>query len=402
MTLYSNLALAGTGKIELYFKKGESWIQAEAVNRDIAEDGEVQVSFLRPDWAEERLTCRLTAWEETFGDRRVIGIGDAFANQEYDLNIPDILYDDFEIMVKDGAENSFVTYHKVEDFDNCTPEEPACLLDLREQKLFFGNCENGMAPDGEIRLVRLRTSSGKSGNIKAGKIRECESLPGLLVKQYKITEGGRDEETLDQCFSRFRQEMKKINRGVTYSDYEELVRKTPGLLILDSRVISPAEWGKEGQSLPENQISIVVQTQSYEKRNVYLNEKYRMNLNQMLQKKKMFGTSIRLLDPEYIGISVYAEIAVRPQFQDAKGQIEEAVKAYLDEKSWEIGSPVLCSTVYGIIDTLPCVWQIRSLSVNGRGKGCRRLVNGDVALPPHGLAYLKEADFSIRFQEPEF
>ncbi len=402
LTLRSSLALAGTGKIELYLKKEESWILAEGVHRSIMEAGDIQVSFDRPDWAEGNLTCRLTAWEEDFGEQRILGIGDAFANQEYGLNIPDILYDDFEIMVNDGEEGVFVAYHKVEDFDNCTPEEPAYILNLEEQKLFFGNCENGMAPEGEIRVVRLRTSLGKSGNIKAGKIRECESFPGLLVKQYKNTGDGRDDETLDQCFSRFRREWKKINRGVTYSDYEELVRKTPGLLILNSRVICPSEWGKEGEALPENQISIVVQTQSYEKRNVCLSEKYRMNLEQMLQKKKMLGTSIRILDPEYIGITVYAEIAVRPQFQDAEARIEEAVKAYLDETSWEIGSPVLCSTIYGIIDTLPCVWQVRSLSVNAIGNGCRHLVNGDVALPPNGLAYLRELDVSIRFQEPEF
>ena len=402
LTMRSSLALAATGKIELYLKKGELWFPAEGIRRSIAENGEVCVSFDRPDWAGACLVCRLAAWEEEFGERRLLGIGDAFANQEYGLNIPDILYDEFEIMVNDGEEGAFVAYHKTEDFDNCTPEEPAYILDTEEQKLFFGNCENGMAPEGEIRVVRLRTSLGKSGNIKANKIRECESFPGLLVRQYKNTEGGRDDETPDQCFGRFRQEWKRINRGVTYSDYEELVRKTPGLLILDSRVISPAEWGKEGEALPENQISIVVQTQSYEKRNVRLSEKYRMNLEQMLRKKKMLGTSIRILDPEYIGIAVYAEVTIRPQFQEAEAQIREAVKAYLDETSWEIGSPVLCSTIYGIMDTLPCVWQVRSLSVNARGNGCRHLVNVDVALPPNGLACLRELEISVRALEPEF
>lgn len=402
LTLHSSLALAGTGKTELYLKKQEGWSLADRVEKSLSENGEVTISFSRPDWAKGRLTCRLSAWEASFGERRVIGTGDAFANQEYGLNVPDILHDDFEIMVKNEEDGTFIPYHKVEDFDHCTPEEPAYILDLEEQKIFFGDCENGMAPDGEIRMLRLRTSFGKSGNIKAGKIRECESHPGLLVKQYKNTEGGRDNETLEQCFGRFRRELKKINRGVTYSDYEELVKHTPGLLILDSRVISPAEWDTEREHLPENEISIVVQTQSYDNRNVCLNEKYRRNLEQMLQKKKMLGTSIRILDPEYIGIAVYGEAAVRPQFQDAREQIEEAVRAYLDEKAWEIGRPVLCSTIYGIIDTLPCVWQVRSLTVNARGTGCRRLVNGDVALPPNGLAYLKELDFSIRFQEPEF
>lgn len=402
VTLCSQLALAVSGETALYLKRRDGWEPAGILKREQSRTGERLVSFSKPDWAGEVLTCRLTAWERELGDRRTVGEGNAFANQEFDLNLSDILYDEFEIMVRDGAKGIFTVWHKVEDFDNCTPEEPAYILDLEEQKLIFGNCERGRAPDGEIRIIRLRTSCGKSGNIKADKIRVCEQHPGLLVKQYKEAGGGWDDETIDQCFHRFRQEMKEIRRGVTYADYEELVRKAPGLLILDSRVIAPSEWMKEGRPLQENQISIVVQTISYDKRAVRLNERYRQNLRQLLEKKKLIGTSIQILDPEYIGIMVYAEIAVRSQFPDAGRQIEDAVKAYLDERSWKIGSPVLSSTIYGIIDTLPCVWQVRSLSLNARGKGCRCLVNGDVALPPNGLAYLKELDFAVMRGEAEW
>ena len=71
------------------------------------------------------------------------------------------------------------------------------------------------------------------------------------------------------------------------------------------------------------------------------------------------------------------------------------MRAYLDEKSWEIGRPVSSSALYGIIDILPCVWQAKSLSVEARGKGFRHLANGDVQLPPNGLPYLDEMDFRI-------
>ena len=115
----------------------------------------------------------------------------------------------------------------------------------------------------------------------------------------------------------------------------------------------------------------------------------------MLEKEKMLGTRNQILSPEYIGISVYAEIVIKPQFSDAKEQMETAVQTYLDEKTWKIGRPVLSSTLYGILDTLPCVWQVRALSVNARGKRCRHLVNGDIGLPPNGLAYLENMDFCI-------
>lgn len=402
LTLCSHLMLAAYGETMLYLKKGDGWEPAEILKKEQEGTGEVRISFSEPDWAEGTLICRLTAWEREFTDRRVVGMGDAFANQEFDLNLSDILYDDFEIMVRDGEEGRFTVWHKAEDFDSCKPWEPAYLLDPEEGRLLFGNCENGRAPKGEIRLIRLRTCAGKSGNIKAGKIRECEQASGLLVKQYKETRDGWDNETIDQCVSRFRRRLKEVSRGVTYADYEELVKKAPGLLILDSRVIGPSEWLREGRAVPENQVSIVVQTVSYDRKAVRLNERYRQNLSRMLEKKKMLGTGIQILDPEYIGISVYAEIVALPQFQDTEKQLKDAVKAYLDEKAWEIGRPVLCSTLYGILDTLPCVEQVRTLSLNARGKGCRCLANGDVDLPPNGLAYLEELDFAVMRSETEW
>lgn len=152
------------------------------------------------------------------------------------------MYEAFEIMVYDDEVGGYVPYEKVEDFDNCSPEDRAYILDVMEQRLLFGDCERGLAPGGEIRIVRLKCSRGKSGNVKADKIKKCEAHPEMFVKQYKSTYGGQDEETLDECFARFHRKLKGINRGVTYADYEELVKKTPGLLIVDSRVIPPTEW----------------------------------------------------------------------------------------------------------------------------------------------------------------
>lgn len=393
--LCSSLDLAERGRTELYLEKGKGWSLLKEIRREKNQDGDVKLWFRKPEWAEGILQYRLAVFEEEMEEKRILGRGDAFANQEYDLHFPDFVYDSFEIMVYDEEEACFISYEKAEDFDSCTPEDRVYLLDIADKRVLFGDCERGMAPDGEIRILRLKCSLGKSGNIKADKIRECGADPGLLVRQYKMTAGGLDEETLDACFERFRLELKKRERGVTYSDYEELVRTTPGLLILDSRVIPPAAWEDTGNILPENQISVVVQPLSFQGRKAVLSASYKQNIRQRLESRKMLGTRIQILNPEYIGISVYAEIVIKPQFPDARGQMEEAVRSYLDEKTWGIGQPVLSSTLYGILDTLPCVWQVKALSVNAIGNGCRHLVNGDVGLPPNGLAYLDDLDFRI-------
>lgn len=398
----SSMYLAKSGQTELYLEQDGGWVPVPIKRKEETEDGDCLVYFVKPDWAEEKLICRLAAYEDDFWEKRELGVGDGSANQIYTLDIDNILYDEFEIMVRDKRDGRYYSYQRVEDFDNYTPEDAVYVLDPVEHRLLFGNSENGMAPEGNIYLMRLKVSQGKLGNIKAGKIQECDAFPELLVKQYGMTADGRDNETVEECYERLRQELRQIRRGVTSSDYEKLVRQTPGLLILDSKVVSSAAGGG-GESASEkevlneisNEVTIVVRPLSYKKRDGSLNEKYRQNLEQMLRNRKMIGTTVKILNTEYVGISVFAEIVIRPQFTDAEKMIEDAVRAYLDEKTWEIGRPVSGSEIYGIIDMLPCVHQARSLSLEARGWGFRHLVNGDVQLPPNGLPYLNEMDFKI-------
>ncbi|MCI9447251.1 MAG: hypothetical protein HFH36_07610 [Lachnospiraceae bacterium] len=391
----SGMYLAKYGEAELYIEKDGAFFTITESGREEAPDGDMVFSFSRPGWAAGMaVSCRLAAYEKDFWERRKLGVGNGFANQEYRLETADIVYDEFEIMVRDRQDGGFYPYRRVEDFDECTPEDAVYMLELSEGSLLFGNCENGMAPDGEIRLLRVRSSSGKSGNIKSGKIQGSQEFPGLLVKQNGIAYGGKDDESLEECYERLCLELKKVHRGVTYEDYEALVKQTPGLLVLGCKAVPPVETAGR-QEPPENEISIVVQPLSYRQRDGHLSDKYRQNLEQMLRKRKIIGTSVKILNPEYIGISVFAEIVIRPHFTDAEERIEKAVRAYLDEKSWEIGRLVSASAIYGIIDILPCVWQARSLTVEAAGRGVRHMVNGDVQLPNNGLPYLKDLDLRI-------
>ena len=398
LSVKSSMYLAKSGQTELYLEQDKGWVRVPIRRKEETEDGDCLLYFVKPEWAEEKLICRLVAYEDGFWEKRELGVGDGSANQTYTLDIDGILYDEFEIMVRDRWDGKYYSYERVEDFDNCTPEDAVYVLEPEENRLVFGNCENGMAPEGNICLLRLKVSQGRSGNIKAGKIHACHEFPELLVKQYGMTSGGRNNETVEECYERLRQELKQIQRGVTSSDYEKLVRQTQGLLILDSKVVSSAV-GTSGASVPENKIvnevTIVVRPLSYKERDGSLNEKYRQNLEKMLRNRKMIGTTIKILGTEYVGISIFAEIVIRPQFTDAEMMIEEAVRTYLDEKSWEIGRLVSSSEIYGIIDMLPCVHQARSLSLEARGRGFRHLVNGDVQLPSNGLPYLNEMDFRI-------
>lgn len=415
LSVKSELALAKYGPAELYLKRGGGWVTVPVEGRSEVPGGDTVFFFQRPGWAADGrgLTCRLVVGEAEFWQKRQLGVGTRLANQEYRLEMDNLVYEAFELMVQNRHDGQFYDYQRREDFDNCTAKDEVYVLDLDGQRVLFGNCENGVAPDGEIRLLRVRVSAGSAGNIKAGTIAECESSSDLLVRQYEKTCGGSDRETVEECYQRLCGERKQVSRGVTSEDYETLVKQAPGLMILDCKAISFSAEEMERRCIPENEISLVVRPfccmdkeqraaderaggrgHSQRKRppRVYLSEAYRKNLEQMLWNKRLIGTSVKLLAPEYVGILVYAEIVIRPQFPDAEQRIEAAVCEYLEGDAWEIGRPVCSSVLYGRIDILPCVAQVKTLSLEAKGCGVRPLVNGDVQLPANGLPYLEELD----------
>ena len=183
-------------------------------------------------------------------------------------------------------------------------------------------------------------------------------------------------------------------RLVTYSDYEALVKRTPGLRIASAKAIPVTSLKKQDGSMEEQKVTVVAVPYSTAA-TPKLGPAYIANISRMLEPRRMLGTSFAILSPEYIGISLFGEIRTDSYYLTAKNQVQEAIEAYFKAHAWEFGQLVRYSTVYGIIDTLECVRNIQSLTINAQGKGVRHTRNGDIQLPANGLAYLKECQCVI-------
>ena len=104
----SGMYLAKKGRAELYIEKNGGFCPVAAVEKKEAADGDIIFYFDKPKWLTgNSVWCRLAAYENDFFERREPGGGSGFANQEYRLNISDIVYDEFEIMVCDRQDKMF-------------------------------------------------------------------------------------------------------------------------------------------------------------------------------------------------------------------------------------------------------------------------------------------------------
>ena len=262
-------------------------------------------------------------------------------------------------------------------------------------RLRFGSCDRGMAPEGRILLASGYTSLGAGGNVKAESIGGGACARGQeTATNREEASGGADPESLQQCWIRLRRKLKETCRAVSYEDFETLAMETPGLRIEKAKVIPVSERVRQDGSVDELRVTLVAKPYSQDPM-PRLSRPYLENILNYLEPRRLIGTRVSVLSPEYIGIIVFAEIETDLYRQKLREEIEAVLREYFERRGSDFGQPVPYGTIYGIIDVMKHVTRVRSISLDARGSGIRRNRNGDILLPVNGLAYLKEWDCMI-------
>ncbi len=148
----------------------------------------------------------------------------------------------FRLMIEQPEDSgSFVEWQQVPDFSGSGPQDCHYILDTRLKKLIFGDCIRGMAPQGRLFICQYASCEGSRGNVKARTINRLEEgYEELSVINEDSAFGGCDLENLDDCFMEAGRALHENGALVTDKDYEDGIRKTPGLMIENCRVIYPS------------------------------------------------------------------------------------------------------------------------------------------------------------------
>ncbi|MEG2775491.1 MAG: hypothetical protein RR906_08790, partial [Acetivibrio sp.] len=399
--LEGDTRLALEGKTDFYIEGDSGFIPLQGEIETVIETDKGRILYLFPksmlEGEKEEMQIRRVSYEKEI-ESKIFYEGNAFPYQKLELEEEDILYDSIEIMVESSIQKGvFRTWKKVESFDASSPEDEHYQFEEEEGYIQFGDCEKGLAPEGKVHVIGCQRSLGANGNVKKEKIRELRNSDRneLMICNYKDTKDGEDKGNIQDCFLEFKRKSKEITRAVTYEDYENIVRQIPGLMIQNVKAIEATALRKRDGSLEENTIVVAVQPFSLEKR-ANLSEAYYKNIFRVLDQKRMIGTKIQILSPEYIGLNLFCEVVVKAHYLDAEARIRQTIADYFEKNTWDFGKTVSYSSIYGIIDTLDCVEKINSLTMDAMGKGCRRSMNGDFILPANGLVYLKDAEYKVK------
>lgn len=321
----------------------------------------------------------LRGWNST-----LLGIGNGCSDQRFQLNMADIpatannmiSYHNFEVMtIKEGEGVWWLRRENFYQSGSCD-----CHYVFLEEtgEIIFGDGVFGKCPEGEIRIIRLKTTRGSGGNVKPGAI----TKPG--ASNYESAFGGKNSETVEDAVNHFCRELKKGRRLVTKEDFERMVMETPGLMIRTCKVM---ESEKEA-----NLIEIAVKPYSEEEKS-RLSHAYERNIYRYLEDKRTIGTKIRLLSPEYVEIEIYGDILIRPQYFNARGEIEEGIKKYFREKNNAFGQPIVYHQLITFIDRIDAVLKVQTLTLVTTNERVDTNLQGDLILPANAIVQLRSIEF---------
>lgn len=390
------------GRIQVFGCEEERY--REIAVQEIRQDVERARTHIRVEIPEEAFQREsfyvlVSRREDWYQDHQILGMGRGFPGQVFLLDEEMVSVDDLELLVEEpDCPGIYQKWDRRKNFSHSGPEDHHYCVDSAGGRILFGDCIHGMAPEGKILLVSYGRLLGSGGNVKAFRIERFagEEFSGIPVTNPRDAVGGREEESISQAFARVRREMTEARNMVTAEDYEQAVRKTPGLRIESCKaLVGDTEHGEEGRG---SEIVLVVKPLSLDAR-PRLKPALTENIRQYLEPGRMLGVSLRILSPVYGKITVYLDVTTRPQYQEAKARIELAVEEYIKPFRKEFGGQISYSGLYGCIDRLDCVFRIRSLVLDAKGNGMRKNVYGDLLFPGNGIADEIEIHCSCSMEE---
>ena len=271
----------------------------------------------------------------------------------------------------------------------------------------------------EIRMLAYRTGGGREGNVQSGSIQFLKSAYPYVatVINYQPAINGADGESLEQAVIRAPRILRTRDRAVTAEDFEILAQQagagaiarvrclpasatrqagTVGLLVVPYANTDGIELG-EGIAPQQFAISPALQEQVLK----YLDE------------RRLLGVQVQLQEPEYVGVSVQAEVVLEPAYNNplARAEILRNLRMTLykylnpltggmEGKGWPFGRPVYISEIMVLLQQTPGVRHLESVllfAIRKQGDTWRRQSSPEQIIDPGSQGLICSwADTSLR------
>ena len=378
--------LSATGDIKIFLKTEDGMFTPyKSFSKRVDEKtGEVICSI---PGGKDSEGVRVVSTHPDFAIDKAVGFGTGLPFQMYDLDTDELEYETFAIMTElPDSGGKYVEWKKVRDFAAAKTDDFVYTLDSEKGIIAFGDCINGMAPEGEILIIGYSRTRGADGYVTRGKIKDINgfSRDEIKVENPHASTGGRNEETEDDCFIRAQKLMQNSYTVVTNEDAEKFITATQGLRIEKCKVI-------ESRKNEPNCTAVVVKPYSANGMGAP-SERYISNILASIEPHRMLGTQFRIVRPEYAKVSIYADVTVSRNYSSPKDAIKKVITDFFSAIKDEFGAQIIYSKLYETIDSLDCVLSVNVLTMQAEGSESERTREGDLVLSRNVAAYLDDVE----------
>ena len=265
----------------------------------------------------------------------------------------------------------------------------------------YGERQYGRVPPmgSEIYMTGYRVGGGSRGNVQAGQLRVLKSsIPYVKqVTNYSLAEGGLEAESLDEAMIRVPALLRTRKTAISPEDFERTAKQfqtggyvhrahcitiphltTPGVVRL---LIVP--------TIPQGQID-----QGLHPDRLQLESLFAQDLRTHLDMHKALGIRATVEPPDYIGVSVQAEVYLLPQYRHPIDrerlsallttrlyQFLNPITGGIEQQGWPLGRSVQASDIIAQLQQIPEVHSVGQVQLLKSQRYRHRHQTGWMQLP---------------------
>lgn len=295
---------------------------------------------------------KLVAYNEEVMAQYRLGTVYGYENQRFSIPVANVITDNFSLVAETELPNgekvySFIKPDSEEEFDlKYTIVEEDNQIKILDAGDYIG---------ATVYMCACATTAGSSGNIRAG----ASFVPvgydsPVIFKNPAPGMGGRFTDKLEDIRARFIKNINEHFTAVEASDYERIVRNTPGLCIHKVKAIMDNS---------KNEVQIAIKPYGIEERTV-MSPVYREIITRQLDSRRLLATKVQLIQPTYVEVICSGTIFVKPHFEGSREAIERTIREHLDyiNSDKNFGELMSFDELFHKIESLDCVELIYNLS----------------------------------------
>lgn len=300
-----------------------------------------------------------------------------------------------------GKKEFWVRWSPVDDFMESGTDDRHYVIDRASGKICFGDGIYGKIPPSagtdNIR-VKYKFGGGITGNVDSFEVDTLQNSIAFVEEVYNPVPagGGCDTETVEDALHRGPQVLKHRNRAVTATDFEWLAGQASQTIVKVKCLPNINGQGKKETGC----VTVVIVPKDGQAGSMIFPELKRQVERFLLERTAgtlAWPEKIQVIEPAYLEICVYAELAVNEidivimtekEAVDRLNNFLNPMTGNYNGKGWEIGQHPHISIFYALLTSIKAVNHVKkvSMTVYKIEDGIKTEVDNDrLAELPHGM-----------------